>query len=114
MAYSIEYRKNVMEYLDRGHSQREARATFGISMTAINEWRQKYKETGEVNRKPRSRRYRKLEPNKLRAYVASHPDAYQKEIGEAFGCSATAVAKALKRLGITRKKRRSGIGNKTQ
>ena len=103
-----------MEYLDAGHSQREARTTFRISMTAINSWRQKYKKTGEVKDPPRSRRPRKLKPDQLMAYVTSHPDAYQKETGEAFGCSATAVAKAFKRLGITRKKRQKDIKNKTR
>ena len=32
-------------------------------------------------------------------------DAYQREMAEEFDCSVTAIQKALKRLGITRKKR---------
>jgi hypothetical protein len=40
--------------------------------------------------------------------VAGRPDAYLKETGEAFGCSGTAVFKALKRLKITRKKKPRG------
>jgi len=36
----------------------------------------------------------------------SESDAYLKEIGKAIGCSDTAVQKAFKRLGITRKKYR--------
>jgi hypothetical protein len=58
------------------------------------------------------RTFKKLDPEKLKAYVAEHPDAYLQEIGDAFGCSDTAVMKALKRLGITRKKRRSGTWSK--
>lgn len=114
MAYSEDYRIRVNEYLDEGHTWAEARETFKISMTAISSWRKKYKETGEVkDEPPRRKGFKKLEPEKLRAYVKEHPDAYLKEIGEAFGCSDTAVMKAFKRLGITRKKRRSAIGNKT-
>lgn len=93
----------------------ETRATFKISMTAINSWRQKYKRTGEVkDNLPRRKAFKKLDPEKLKTYVKEHPDAYLKEIGEAFGCSDTAVLKAFKRLGITRKKRPNGIANKNR
>ena len=75
-------------------------------MTAISSWREKYKETGEVKDAPRRpKAFKKLDPEKLIAYVEEHPDAYLKEIGDVFGCSDTAVLKAFRRLGITRKKR---------
>jgi transposase len=113
MAYSEDYRKRVNEYLDEGHTWAEARETFKISMTAISSWRKKHKETGEVkDAPPRRKAFRKLEPEKLLRYVDEHPDAYLKEIGEAFGCSDTAVLKAFKRLGITRKKRQNGTKSK--
>lgn len=115
MAYSEDFRKRVNEYLDEGHTWAEAQETFKISITAINSWRQKYKKTGEVkDDPPRRKAFKKLDPEKLKAYVEKHPDAYLKEIGEAFGCSDTAVMKALRRLGITRKKRPNGIGNKNR
>jgi len=115
MAYSEDYRKRVMEYLDEGYTWDEARIAFNISYASIAGWRKKYKETGEVKRSgTRQATYKKLEPAKLRAYVEEHPDAYLKEIGEAFGCSDTAVMKALKRLGITRKKRPNATTSKTR
>jgi len=46
-----------------------------------------------------------LNPEKLIAYVTEHPDAYQKKIVEEFGCSATAIYLAMKRLKITRQKK---------
>jgi len=115
MAYSEDYRKRVLEYLEEGHSWAEVRSTFKISNTAISSWRKKYKETGEIKDVPRRRKaFKKLDPEKLKEYVKEHPDAYQKEIGEVFGCSDVAVGKALKRLGITRKKRPSDTVNKRQ
>lgn len=111
MAYSKDFRKKVNEYLDAGHTQREARETFRISLTAINSWRKKYK-AGDLSNKLPSRRFRKLDPEKLKSYVLEHPDAYLKEIGEAFGCSDTAVFKAFRRLGITRKKRQVDTASK--
>lgn len=47
-------------------------------------------------------------------YVKAHPDATQNEMAEYFDCSDTAIGKALKRNGITRKKRRSPTKNKTR
>jgi len=113
MAYSEDFRKRVLEYMEEGHSWEETRLTFKISNTAISNWRKNYKETGEVkDAPPRRKAYRKLNPEKLMEYIKEHPDAYQKEIGAAFGCSDTAVRKAFKRLGITRKKRPSDIASK--
>jgi len=115
MAYSEDFRKRVLDYMNEGHSWAEVRTTFKVSNTAISSWRKKYNETGEVkDAPPRRKAYKKLNPEKLMTYVKEHPDAYQKEIGDAFGCSDTAVRKAFKRLGITRKKRPSGIANKKQ
>jgi len=94
----------VMEYIEAGHSQREARDTFHISLAAVNRWSQRYQSTGKVEDKKPCRTFKKLDPEKLKAYVQEHPDAYLQEIGDAFGCSDTAVLKAFKRLGITRKK----------
>jgi transposase len=79
--------KTINEYLDAGDTQREARTTFHISMTAINSWRKKYKETGDVMDDVPRRTFKKLNPEKLKAYVKEDPDAYLKEIGEAFDCS---------------------------
>ena len=52
------------------------------------------------------RNFRKINPKKLKAYVAEHPDAYQSEMAEAFGCSESGIRDALRRYKITRKKRR--------
>jgi transposase len=114
MAYREDLRKKVIEYLSEGHSQRQAKETFHISLSTINKWSQQYQKTGDLKKKPLNRSYKKLNPEELRAYVAEHPDAYLKEIAEVFGCCASAVRKALARLGITRKKRRNGIGSKSR
>jgi len=102
-----------MKYLEAGHTQREASNALHISLSTVNKWHQLYEKTGKLEDKKPCRKAKKLEPKALIAYVEAHPEAYLKEIGEAFNCSDTAVRKAFKRLGITRKKRRSAIKNKT-
>ena len=114
MAYSEDYRKRVVQYIEAGHTQRETCATFGISFAALNDWLKKYRDTGEIKDKRPARQPKKLDPEKLKKYVEEHPDACLQEIGDAFGCTDTAVWKAFKRLGITRKKRQRGIGSRKQ
>ena len=102
----------VIEYLQKGNSQRKAVEVFGINLTTVNEWNKKYKSTGEVKDKKPVRTFKKLDPKKLDAYVRKHPDAYLKEIGDVFGVSDMSVHRALKKLGITRKKRNNGSKSK--
>ena len=114
MSYSEDLRKKVINFLESGNSQREAARVFGINLSTVNEWQKKYQETGDLKSKPLNRTFKKIDPEKLRKYISDHPDAYLKEIGDAFGCSDTAVQKALKRLGLTRKKKQNDTANKSQ
>ena len=104
MSYSIDLRKEVIEYLSKGNSQRQTQKVFGVSRSALNRWQQQYKKTGDLKDKKPCRKFKKLDPEELKTYVKEHPNAYLKEIGEVFNCSDTAVLKAFRRLGITRKK----------
>ena len=114
MAYSIDLRQKVIKYLKSGHSQREASKTFEISTSTINKWHQQYVATGNLEDKKPSRSFKKLDPKKLIEYVNENPDAFIIEIAEYFGCSDTAVGKALKKAGYTRKKRPGNTKNKKQ
>lgn len=105
MAYSEDLRKKVIGYLAEGHTQESAKAVFKIGLTTIKRWKKQYEETGSLARKELHRSFRKLDPEKLSAYVKEHPDAYLREIGEAFNCTDDAVRLALMKLNITRKKR---------
>ena len=60
------------------------------------------------------RSFRKIDPEKLKAYVAEHPDAYQSEMAEAFGCSESGIRNALGAYKITRKKRRLATRSRIQ
>ena len=113
MAYSTDFRKKVIEFIGKGHSQRSAAKVFGIHQETVNQWHQQYKKTGSLEKKPSIRKFKKIDPEKLKTYIAGHSDAYLNEIGEAFGCSDTAILKAFKRLGITRKKRQRVIESKS-
>jgi transposase len=104
MSYDIKYRQRAIGYLSEGHSYRGTAEVFKVSPSTLQAWKSQLKETGTLLPQKRKGTWRKIDPEKLRAYVAEHPDAYQHEIAEAFGVRLFAIRKALKRLGITRKK----------
>ena len=68
----------------------------------------------EFRKEAAASQLQKSQSGKLIAYVKRHPDAYQKEIAEAFGCSATAIYLAMKRLKITRKTRQRYTESRTR
>jgi len=107
MAYDNRYRSRVIEYIVEGHTQKEASKTFKVGTATISRWLDSYRKTGTAGGgytdPPRSPR--KIEPDKLVAYMAKHPDAFLKEVAQEFSCCVEAVRKALERNGITLKKR---------
>ena len=113
MSYPTKYRERTIEYRKEGHTLEETHQTFKVSMPTIRKWEKQQKEKGHLEKKPLARAHKKLDPEKLSAYVAEYPDAYLSEIAEVFNCTDTAVHKALKKLSITRKKRQSAIVSRT-
>jgi transposase len=105
MAYSEDYRKRTIEYYYEGHTQAEVKEVFKVNPTTLRDWRHRMEKGSLKPEYPKTRKYRKLPPVELAAYVAQNPDAFLAEIGDHFGCSDTAVMKALKKLNITLKKR---------
>ena len=61
---------------------------FEVSKSTIQKWEKQLKETGDLGKKELHRSFRKIDPEKLKAHVAEHPDAYQSEMAEAFAAKA--------------------------
>ena len=114
MSYSTDYRKRTIEYRQAGHTLEETHQTFKVSRSTIQKWEKQLKEEGNLEKKPLHRSYRKIDPEKLKSYIEEHPDAYQREMAEAFGCSESGIEYVLKQHKITRKKRPPGTGNRSQ
>jgi len=104
MTYDIKFRNSVLQFIGKGHSIRETSRVFGISTSAIMRWRKLHSKTGQLQDRPWEMWHKKIDPVKLMAYFEENPDNYLSEAAERFGCSITAIFKARKRLGITRKK----------
>lgn len=113
MSKSVDLREAAVKYKLKGHSLRKTAKVFGVSKSAVDKWVKKYEETGDLSNKPLNRPFKKIDPEKLKEHIKEHSDDTQKEIAKKFGCCTQSVSKAMKRLGITRKKRQNIIKNKT-
>ena len=113
MSKSKDLREAAVKYRLSNNTLEETAEVFGVSKSAVSSWVKKYKETGDLSNKPLNRGFKKIDPEKLIEYVKANPDATQNEMAEFFDCSDTAIGKALKRNGITRKKRPLPTRNKT-
>ncbi len=114
MSYPEQYRKRAIEYRQEGHTLDETSETFKVAVTTIKRWEDQLEKTGDLSPKKVERHFRKIDPEKLKAYVAEHPDAYQYEIAREFGCSKSAIQQRLKKLKITRKKRVHNTKSRTR
>ena len=104
MAYDEKFREQVLKYLDKGHTIKQAHEEFEVGITTIKEWKRLKKETGKLKNRPLSRNSKKICPDRLIAYITERPDSYQSEIAEVFNCTQPAVFYAMQRLKISRKK----------
>ena len=105
MSYSKKYRERTIEYRQNGHTLEQIHQIFKVSISAIQKWEKQLKEKGDLGKKELHWGSRKIDPEKLKAYVAEHPDAYQSEMVQVFGCSESGIRDALRRHKITRKKK---------
>jgi transposase len=77
----------------------EVALRFGVRKSSVSRWAKRL-EPCLTRKKPAT----KINPDRLIRDVEQHPDAYQHERAERFGCSQRGICEALKRLKISRKK----------
>jgi transposase len=119
-AYSYDLRQKVMQAIELdGMKKSEASELFNISRNTINLWFQRKAATGDVQTKPRpksspKRKIRDWEA--FRVFAKAHEDKTQAEMAQLWEgeISSRTISRALQRLGLTRKKRRTGIANGTK
>jgi transposase len=119
-AYSTDLRDRVVAACDAGDATREQIASrFSVSVAWIRKLMRQRRETGSVAPLPhgggRAPAFDAEADRRLREAVRADDDATLRELADAAGvaCCASAVHRALKRLGITRKKRPGGRPSRT-
>jgi transposase len=118
--YSMDLRERVVAACDaRDGTRGQIAARSSVSVSWVRDLLRRRRETGSIAPKPRgggrAPAFDAEAAGRLRAAVRDDDDATLEELGRASGvaCSAPAVYRALKRLGITRKKSRGGRPSKT-
>jgi transposase len=119
-AYSMDLRERVAAASDEGAETRaELAERFAVSPSWIRRLLQRRRATGSLAPRPhgggRAPAFDAAAARRLRAAVSAAPDATLRELAAAAGvaCGTSATDRALRRLGITRKKSRSGRPSRT-
>jgi transposase len=118
--YSLDLRERVVAACDEGVDTRaEIAERFTVSESWIRRLLQRRREAESRAPKPRGGgqppAFRGESAERLREAVAADPDATLQQLAAASGvaCGTSATDRALKRLGITRQKSRSGPPSRT-
>lgn len=107
--YPQELRDRVLAAYDRRMKTKQIADVFAVSPAWARRIKQRRRETGETTPRPMGGvTVVKIDMDRLRELVEAQPDATIRELHERLGidCSESAVGMALKRLGLSFKKRR--------
>ena len=114
--YAQDLRDRVLAAYDRGMKTKQIAETFQVCRSWARRVNQRRREHGETTPRPMGgATVVKIDLNRLAELVAEQPDATLEELADRLGtgCKAPAVCRALKRMKITFKKRRSTPPNRT-
>ena len=119
-AYSIDLRERVLAACDQAEGTREQVAKrFGVSLAWVYRLRQRHRQTGSIAPRPHGGGQRPAfdaaAADRLRQAVADRPDATLVELRATVGvaCGTSATQRMLGKLGLTRKKSRTGPPSRT-
>lgn len=114
--YSQDLRDRVLRAYDRGMPTKQIAETFSVSGSWARRVKQRRNETGETTHRPMGGPgVTIVDRQQLAALVRAHPDATLAELRDGLGveCALSTLCKALKKMGLTFKKKRSTRRNKT-
>ncbi len=100
MAYTIDLRKKVINYVENGGSITKAAEIYDVGRTTIYRWLSR--ENLEPNRV--KKRQTKLDWRALEKDIQEHPSSRLIDRAQKFGVSINAIFNAIKKMKITRKK----------
>ncbi|NJK71910.1 MAG: hypothetical protein HC926_00255 [Synechococcaceae cyanobacterium SM2_3_60] len=93
----------MIKFVEAGGSKAEAARRFSVSRGRVYVWLALPKDQLKPG-KPGPKQARKIDMQRLAAAIEAQPDRLQKELATDFGVCPSAIHRACKRLGITRKK----------
>ena len=114
-AYSMDLRQRVIDDCDAGLGTKTVAQKYRVSPAWVRRLKQHRRERGDIRPRVGTGRRAMIDETQLAQLVAEQPDATLVELRDRLGVEVTpqAVSKALRRLELTFKKRRSMPPSKT-
>jgi transposase len=115
-AYSYDFRAKAISAFKRGERKTEVCQMFGISRNTLDLWLKREQETGDFRARAKGKARGELKKikdiDKFREFVRLNGEKTQQQLAELWGDNLTQqnISDALNQLGITRKKKLTGIG----
>lgn len=110
MAYSKDLRRRVVKFVRQGGSKAEAARRFEVGIWTIHAWIRRGED--QTPHKPGPRDANKIDMKKLATLIGERgTDMMLKDIAKKFHVHESAVSKAMKRLGVSRKKNHAVRGS---
>ena len=109
-AYSQDLRERVLVFLETNNNKKTASSLFKVSVASIYRWIRLKNTKGNLEPLKREYAYKKIDYDALKRHLELYPDHFLFEIAEKFSVTPQAIFYALKKLKITRKKRRLSTG----
>jgi len=115
MAYSMNLRQRVIDDCHAGLGTKAVAQKYSVSPAWVRRLKQHRRERGDIRPRVGTGRRPTIDHDQLAAVVAEQPDATLVELRDRLGVEVTtqAVSKALQRLKLTFKKRRSTPPSRT-
>ena len=118
--FSLDLRSRILDACDHHDgTQRQIAERFNVSFAFVKKLLGQRKRLGIIDnlyfRVGRKRRLSEEQQERMRAHIKAHPGATLAEIASAcrLDCTIATVDNTLRRMGLTYKKRHSGLPNRT-
>ena len=112
-AHGIELRQRIIKFVKHGGSKQETARRFEVSRSTVYRYLE-LETQGRLEPKKSWGKWRKIDPQRLCAYIRGHNEATLKEMARVFGVNDVGILRALRRLKITFKKNSRNIASGTR
>jgi transposase len=104
-SYSQDFRKKVIEYVNRGNSCHSASIKFELASNTVRNWYKRYKSEGNYLPRKVGGKKGRISEQEVASYVHNNPNFILSEMGGCFGMSAAGALYWLRKLGYSYKKK---------
>jgi transposase len=106
-SYSLDFRKKVITYVDRGNSCHSASIKFEIASNTVRNWYKRYKSEGNYYSRKVGGKKGRISSQDVATYVNNNPNFILSDMGERFNMSSAGAHYWLRKFGYSYKKKSS-------